>query len=48
MLATLGIHYAFDGAQPSLGVAVVMSALPALIPLTIILMRTVRTREIQL
>jgi multiple sugar transport system permease protein len=48
VLATLGIHYAFDGAQPSLGVAAVMSALPVLIPITIILMRTVRTREIQL
>jgi multiple sugar transport system permease protein len=48
VLATLGIHYAFDAAQPSLGVAAVMSALPVLIPITIILMRTVRTREVQL
>jgi multiple sugar transport system permease protein len=48
VLATLGMHYAFDGAQPSLGVAAVMSALPVLIPIVIILMRTVRTREIQL
>ena len=31
VLATLGIQYAFDGAQPSLGMAAVMSALPALI-----------------
>ncbi len=48
VLATLGVHYAFDAAQPSLGVAAVMSALPVLIPITIILMRTVQTREVQL
>jgi multiple sugar transport system permease protein len=48
VLATLGIHYAFEAAQPSLGVAAVMSALPVLIPIVIILMRTVRTREVQL
>ena len=48
VLATLGFHYAFDAAQPALGVAAVMSALPVLIPLAIILMRAVRTREVQL
>jgi len=48
VLATLGIHYAFDAAQPSLGVAAVMSALPVLIPVVIILMRTLQTREVQL
>ncbi|PYN96373.1 MAG: ABC transporter permease [Candidatus Rokuibacteriota bacterium] len=48
VLATLGLHYAFEGAQPSLGVAAVMSALPVLVPITIILMRTVGTREVQL
>jgi multiple sugar transport system permease protein len=48
VLATLGIHYAFDAAQPSLGVAAVMSALPVLIPIAIILMRTLQTREVQL
>ena len=48
VLATLGIHYAFEAAQPSLGVAAVMSALPVLIPIVIILMRTLRTREVQL
>jgi len=48
VLATLGFHYAFDAAQPSLGVAAVMSALPVLIPVVIILMRTLRTREVQL
>ena len=48
VLATLGFHYAFDAAQPSLGVAAVMSALPVLIPVVIILMRMVQTREVQL
>ena len=48
VLATLGIHYAFDAAQPSLGVAAVLSALPVLIPIVIILMRTLQTREVQL
>jgi multiple sugar transport system permease protein len=48
VLATLGVHYAFDGAQPALGVAAVMSALPVLIPITIILMRTLQRREVQL
>jgi len=48
VLATLGIHYAFDAAQPSLGVAAVMSALPLLIPISIILMRLLQTREAQL
>jgi multiple sugar transport system permease protein len=48
VLATLGIHYAFDAAQPSLGVAAVMSALPVLIPVVVILMRTLHSREMQL
>jgi len=48
VLATLGIHYAFDAARPSLGVAAVMSALPVLIPIVIILMRALQTRELQL
>jgi len=48
VLATLGFHYAFDAAQPSLGVAAVMSAIPVLIPLAIILMRALQTREVQL
>ena len=45
-------HSAFatpiDMAQPELGVAAVMSALPLLIPLVIILMRKLRTTEVQL
>ena len=48
VLATLGFHYAFDAAHPSLGVAAVMSALPVLIPLVILLMRALQTREVQL
>ncbi len=48
VLATLGIRDAFDIAQPRLGVAAVMSALPLVIPLVIILMRKLRTTEVQL
>jgi multiple sugar transport system permease protein len=48
VLATLGIHYAFEGAQPALGVAAVMSALPVLIPIVILLMRALQTRDTQL
>ena len=48
VLATLGIRYAFDLAQPELGVAAMLSALPVLIPLVIVLMRKVHTTEVQL
>src|SRR5262252_10519862 len=48
VLATLGIHYAFDAARPSLGVAAVVSALPVLIPIAIVLMRVLQTKEVQL
>jgi multiple sugar transport system permease protein len=48
VLATLGIRNAFDIAQPRLGVAAVMSALPLVIPLVIVLMRKLRTAEVQL
>ena len=48
VLATLGLHYSFEAAQPSLGVAAVLSALPVLIPLTILLMRALESREVQL
>jgi multiple sugar transport system permease protein len=48
VLATLGIRNAFDIAQPRLGVAAVMSALPLMIPLVIVLMRRLRTAEVQL
>jgi multiple sugar transport system permease protein len=48
VLATLGFRYAFDTARPELGVAAALSALPVLIPLVIVLMRRVQTREVQL
>src|SRR5262252_1601609 len=48
VLATLGIRYAFDLGQPELGVAVMLSALPVLIPLVIVLMRKVQVMEVQL
>jgi multiple sugar transport system permease protein len=48
VLATLGIRNAFEIARPDLGVAAVMSALPLMIPLVIVLMRKLRTTEVQL
>jgi multiple sugar transport system permease protein len=48
VLATLGFHYAFDAAKAALGVAVVISALPVLIPITIVLMRRLQASEVQL
>jgi multiple sugar transport system permease protein len=48
VLATLGIRNAFEIAHPRLGVAAVMSALPLVIPLVIVLMRKLRTAEVQL
>jgi multiple sugar transport system permease protein len=48
VLATLGIREAFIVARPNLGVAVVMTALPVLIPLVIYLMRKLRMTEVQL
>ena len=48
VLATLGIRDAYTIAQPDLGVAAVMTALPLLIPLVLILMRKLRTAQVQL
>jgi len=48
VLATLGIRYAFTLADPRLGVAAVMSALPLLIPIVMLLMRKLRRTEVQL
>jgi multiple sugar transport system permease protein len=48
VLATLGFRNAFTVGDPRLGVATVMSALPLLIPLVIMLVRRVRTTEVQL
>src|SRR5579863_10008624 len=48
VLATLGIRDAFEIGRPDLGVAAVMSALPLMIPLVLLLMRKLRTTEVQL
>jgi len=48
VLATLAFHYAFDAANPALGVAAVMSVLPLLVPVVIVLMRALQTRAVQL
>jgi multiple sugar transport system permease protein len=48
VLATLGFHYAFDAAQPSLGIAATMSALPLLVPLALVLMRRLQAGGVQL
>ncbi len=48
VLATLGFHYAFDLAEPALAVAVVLSALPMLIPIVLVLIRRLQTSEVQL
>jgi multiple sugar transport system permease protein len=48
VLATLGFRYAFDLGNPALGVAAVISALPALIPIAIVLMWRFQAAEVQL
>jgi multiple sugar transport system permease protein len=48
VLATLGVEYLFEQGQPELGVAAVMTALPVIIPLGILLIRRLQTREVQL
>jgi multiple sugar transport system permease protein len=48
VLATLGIRDAFELAEPRLGMAAVMSALPLLIPLVMILMRKLAKGQVQL
>jgi multiple sugar transport system permease protein len=48
VLSSLSIHYAFDVSKPALGIAAALSALPALIPLVVILIRRIETREVQL
>jgi multiple sugar transport system permease protein len=48
VLANLGIRDAFDLAQPSLGVAAVISALPLVIPLVVVLMRKLKSAQVQL
>ena len=46
VLATLGIRDAFTMAQPRLGVAAVLTAVPVLVPMVIWLMRRVRATEV--
>ena len=48
VLATLGFQYAFDSFTPGLGVAVVMSALPVLIPIVLVLLRRLHASGVQL
>jgi multiple sugar transport system permease protein len=48
VLATLGFHYAFDAAQPALGIAATMSALPLLVPVALVLMRRLQAGGVQL
>jgi multiple sugar transport system permease protein len=48
VLATLGVDYLVEQGQPALGAAVVMTALPVLIPLGILLIRRLHTKEVQL
>ncbi len=48
VLATLSVRYALDLANPALGMAAVVSALPVLIPLVILLMRKLQATEVQL
>ncbi len=48
VLATLGIRDAFSLAEPRLGVAAVLTALPLVIPLVVILMRKLKTAQVQL
>lgn len=48
VLATLGVEYLFDQGNPGLGVAAVMTAVPMLIPLGILLIRRLQSREVQL
>jgi multiple sugar transport system permease protein len=43
VLATLAVRDGFDLAQPRLGEAVMMTALPLLIPLVILVLRRYRT-----
>ena len=48
VLATLGVEYLLDHGKPELGVTAVMAALPVIIPLAILLIRRLQTREVQL
>lgn len=45
VMATLGYHYAFELANPPLGVAAVLTTLPVLLPIVIVLMRWLHASE---
>jgi multiple sugar transport system permease protein len=48
VLATFGVDTLLERANPALGVAAVMAALPVLIPLGVLLLRRLQLREVQL
>jgi multiple sugar transport system permease protein len=48
VLATYGTHIAFDNGDPPLGSAAMLSMLPLLVPLAILLIRKIRSAEVQL
>ena len=48
VLATLGVNYLLEKGKPALGVAVVISALPLLVPVAWLLVRRMRHAEVQL
>ena len=48
VVATLSFRFAFDDARPAIGVAAAVSALPVLIPICLVLMRRLQTRDMQL
>jgi multiple sugar transport system permease protein len=48
VLSTMGAHYWLDIANPPLGVAAGLTALPVLVVLTILLLRRLRAREVTL
>lgn len=48
VLSTYGYRMAFDFGYPTLAIAAVMSALPVLIPLTLLLLRRLHVNEVQL
>ncbi len=48
VLSTLGFHYALDFANPPLGMAAGLSTFPVLIPVVLLLMRRLKTLEVQL
>lgn len=48
VVSTLGFHYALDFADPELAVAAGLSTLPLLVPMMVLLLRRLKTAEVQL